>query len=111
MSGGKFWLIWVDGGRRPEYRHMTLDVANAEADRLARKEGKTVFVIETLSVTMTAPPDHILAAADAMHGELLSQIDGLMSAKAGTEEAKTLERLSDIVEKYEGKRFPIEVTQ
>lgn len=45
-------------------------------------------------------------AADHLHAELLRQIDGLMSAKAGTWEAEKLSQLADIVEAYEKVRFP-----
>jgi hypothetical protein len=44
--------------------------------------------------------------ADAMHGFLLTEIDGLMSAAAGTPEAERLSRLADLVGSYESARFP-----
>jgi hypothetical protein len=108
----RFWLLWVEGGRRPAYRHMTLDGARTEAERLACKERKTVFIFETMSVTSVyaLEPEEtpLRAAADALHRELLTQIDGMMNAEAGTEEAKTLARLADIVERYESERWKIE---
>jgi hypothetical protein len=113
----RFWLLWVDG--RPTPRYMVcnmLDGAKAEAKRLSRKEGKTVYLIETISGTMTFAPDRdyyaaLGAAADAMHAELLAQVDGLMGAEAEIEDGKTLSRLAALVERYEELRFLIEAPE
>lgn len=46
--------------------------------------------------------------ADGLHAFLLHEIDGLMSAKAGSPEADRLSQLADLVEAYERARFPYE---
>lgn len=51
---------------------------------------------------------HLKAEADAMHGELLRQCETLMDAKAGSPEAKELDRLSKIVADYEEVRWSLE---
>jgi hypothetical protein len=108
----KFWLLFVEDGRSPTLRYLTLDGAKAAAERLACKERNTVFIFETLSTTAVYAPEpegnSFRYAADALHRELLTQIDGLMDAEAGTAEAKTLARLAGIVEEYESERWKIE---
>lgn len=40
-----FWMVYVDGASLPKVKHHNKEVAKAEAERLARKEGKTVYVL------------------------------------------------------------------
>lgn len=51
---------------------------------------------------------HLRAEADRMHRELLRQCEELMGAKAGTQEAKDLARLSKIVADYEEVRWDLD---
>lgn len=46
-------------------------------------------------------------AADAMHRELLRQVEDLMGSNVGTPNGETLARLSALVEAYEQTRWPV----
>lgn len=45
--------------------------------------------------------------SDEEHAQALREIDGLMSAEAGTAEGARLDQLVTLVECYEAKRWPI----
>lgn len=49
----------------------------------------------------------LLSAADAMHKEILRQIDELMEAEADTKETTLLASLVNIAVAYETERFPL----
>ncbi len=51
---------------------------------------------------------HLKVEADKMHAELLSQCNALMGADADTEDARELERLSQLVADYEEVRWSME---
>ncbi len=40
-----FWMVYVDGASLPKVKHYNKEVAKSEAERLARKELKTVYVL------------------------------------------------------------------
>lgn len=43
---GTFWIVWSpQGARPPQYRHETLGVAIAEAERLAKLRPGDLFVV------------------------------------------------------------------
>lgn len=48
----KFWLVWSPMGRTsPSVRHLTIDTANTEADRLAKlNPGQGFFVLTAESL-------------------------------------------------------------
>lgn len=55
----RFWVCWVDGGGIPSYQHSNVDRAYAEAERLAKRTGRRVFVLVAVhSVTHTSPVPH-----------------------------------------------------
>lgn len=41
----QFWMVYVDGGDSPRHQHTSYQSAKEEAERLARKEGRRVFVL------------------------------------------------------------------
>jgi hypothetical protein len=48
MAGGEmgnqpFWMVWSEHGRAPTYKHVTVQSARAEAERLARKNPGSKF--------------------------------------------------------------------
>jgi hypothetical protein len=55
----------------------------------------------------TASATVILAAADALHAELLAQAAKLMGACEGTTGAAKLERIAPLIEAYETARWPL----
>lgn len=40
-----FWMVWTSAGHAPRARHETLELAQKEADRLARNNVGTEFVV------------------------------------------------------------------
>lgn len=50
MKETKFWMLYVEGGNAPTFAHRTIASARAEAERLAEKLGKKVYVLEAVSV-------------------------------------------------------------
>lgn len=76
--------------------HMT------ETKRSARKHRASSIQNGNASATAS-----LLKAADALHSELLSQIEALMNCRAGSKRAADLERIATVVEHYEQKRWPI----
>lgn len=40
-----FWMVYVDGASLPKVKHYDKKVAQDEAERLAKKEGRTVYVL------------------------------------------------------------------
>lgn len=44
-----FWMCYVEGMRSPSFKHLSLDAAKEEAERLARQElGKKVYILAAL---------------------------------------------------------------
>lgn len=72
-----------------------------ETKQSAREQMPSSMLNGSASVIAT------LTAADAMHAELLRQIDALMDAEYGTTKADDLGRLAKIVEDYETARWPL----
>jgi hypothetical protein len=54
----KYWMVLVEGGRTPEFRHPSNAAAKIEAERLARlNPGQVVCVLECVAmVRLDAPP-------------------------------------------------------
>jgi len=46
----------------------------------------------------------LVAAADAMHAELVGQCEDIAGSPAGSDEAETLERLTELAQAYEAVR-------
>lgn len=44
----KFWLVYSMTGKNPTFRHSSLESAQAEAERLAKKYSGTFFVLEAV---------------------------------------------------------------
>ena len=52
----KFWMCMVQGMGVPKKIHMTIQEANDECERLARKENRMVYLLESIaSVSITTP--------------------------------------------------------
>lgn len=49
MSQLPFWMLYVEGGGAPTFRHDTPDGAKREAERLAVQTGKRVYVLEAVA--------------------------------------------------------------
>lgn len=53
----KFWMVWNPNGRTPTYRHLTLESAKSEAQRLARENRSESFcVLECVGAVQVEPP-------------------------------------------------------
>ena len=46
----KFWMVFVEGGNYPKYKHISEESALTEAKRLAELTGKEVFILTTTKV-------------------------------------------------------------
>jgi hypothetical protein len=54
----QFYMIFVEGGQSPTYRHQTLELARKEAERLATLPdniGKNIFVLSSMSYVIYNP--------------------------------------------------------
>lgn len=40
-----FWMVYVDGASLPKVKHYDKNVAVSEAERLAKKDGRTVYLL------------------------------------------------------------------
>lgn len=50
MSRKAFWIVWNPNGGAPTRKHESLESAQFEADRLARKhKGETFVVLQSIS--------------------------------------------------------------
>lgn len=43
----RFWMVYAEGGGAPARKHFFRDEAEAEAERLAVKNGRPVYVLES----------------------------------------------------------------
>ena len=43
-----FYMVYLEGGRTPAYKHESQESAEAEARRLAEAHNKTAFVLKTV---------------------------------------------------------------
>lgn len=44
-----FWMVYVQDRQMPTVQHKTYEIAEQEAERLTRKEGKTVWLLKTVA--------------------------------------------------------------
>ena len=49
MSKYKFWMVFAEGGGHPNKQHWSQEAAEMEAIRLAQKNQKPVYVLESLA--------------------------------------------------------------
>jgi len=47
MEEKAFWMIYVEGGNSPNYRHETRESALEEAKRLARNTHRKAYILES----------------------------------------------------------------
>ena len=53
----KFWMVFAEGGQAPNKRHFTEAEAAEEARRLAKKNGRPAYVLESvLGYEVPEPP-------------------------------------------------------
>lgn len=56
-SNSKFWLVWNPNGSSPRFRHLTMESAQTEAQRLARQSPSDCFIVlEAIARYEAAPP-------------------------------------------------------
>ena len=48
MMRYKFWMVFTECGQSPNKQHFTQDEADAEAQRLAKKNGRPAYVLESV---------------------------------------------------------------
>jgi hypothetical protein len=64
MNSSPFWMVWNERGSAPTHKHITIESAKAEAERLAQKNpGQSFHVLMlmgTCEVNMVrwTEPDH-----------------------------------------------------
>ncbi len=61
---------------------------------------------ETVAARMTATAERFWQESDAMHTRLVERADELVGCTEGSPEEAELERLTDVIEAYEAKRWP-----
>jgi transglutaminase-like putative cysteine protease len=44
-----FWMVYVQDRQMPTVQHKTYEIAEQEAERLARKEGKAVYLLKAVA--------------------------------------------------------------
>lgn len=65
MQKQKFFLVWTPNGSCPNKRHLTIEDAKAEANRLAvSNTGKEFYVLETRKSYAMLPPPPSLVDCD-----------------------------------------------
>ena len=47
MTHYKFWMVFAEGGQSPNRQHFVEAEASAEARRLAKKNGRPAYVLES----------------------------------------------------------------
>lgn len=50
-----FWMCWVEGKRKPRFRHACLAKAAIEADRLCTETRRRVFITEAIGCVLPDP--------------------------------------------------------
>ena len=55
-STSRFWMCYVEGKGIPTHQHFTHLEAQTEAERLALRTGKTIFLLEASSFVIVEPP-------------------------------------------------------
>ena len=48
MTRYKFWMVFAEGGQAPNKQHFVEAEAVAEAHRLAKKNGRPAYVLESM---------------------------------------------------------------
>lgn len=49
-NDSKFWMVWDDGGHSPTHKHASRELAQQEAERLAKKvRGRRFVVLEAVA--------------------------------------------------------------
>lgn len=69
----KFWMVFAEGGHAPSKQHFVKAEAETEAQRIAKKNGRSVYVLESVhgymvpepAVIMFVTADHAPQPADA----------------------------------------------
>lgn len=46
----KFWMVYLENGNNPTFRHNSVESAAKEAERLTRQTGRRAFVLESKQV-------------------------------------------------------------
>jgi hypothetical protein len=54
-----FYMCFIEGKGTPTVKHETAEIAEAEAERLTRKEGKETYVLAAVKMCIPAPPPPI----------------------------------------------------
>ena len=54
MADYKFFMVFVEGERYPQYRHQSSPGAEKEAARLARLTNKKVYILESMACVKVA---------------------------------------------------------
>lgn len=53
----KFWMVYLENGNSPTFRHSSVEAARQEAERLTRQTGRRAFVLESKqAVELSEPP-------------------------------------------------------
>lgn len=53
----KFWMVYLENGNNPTFRHDSVESAAKEAERLTRQTGRRAFVLESKqAVELSEPP-------------------------------------------------------
>lgn len=60
-----FWMVFVQGAESPKFKHLRLDTAEAEANRLAYVTGKPVYILQAIKRgTLTGVTWELLTPAE-----------------------------------------------
>lgn len=60
----KFWMVYLENGNCPTFRHSSAESAVKEAERLTRRTGRRAFVLESKQMVELSEPPVIWTATD-----------------------------------------------
>lgn len=67
MTHYKFWMVFAEGGQAPNKQHFVEAEAVAEARRLARKNGRPAYVLESMMGYVVPEPLVVRFATSEAH--------------------------------------------
>lgn len=68
MTRYKFWMVFADGGHAPTKQHLSQAEAEAEAQRIARKNRRAAYVLEAVAGYEPQNPPVVRFATEKIFG-------------------------------------------
>ena len=70
MTYYKFWMVFAEGGQAPNKQHFVEAEAVSEARRLAKKNGRPVYVLESMMGYDVPEPLVVKFATNDVHPQM-----------------------------------------